>query len=403
MPNHRHLIDQVARLTEIATDSPHLAHQESKTASLAHQKQMVGGIPESELTTLGKGIAVAANLDPSKEVFVRQGPGSRGTWPLATLAHRVLARARVDGPEKALEDFIEALAVNRTEVMQVAPIWGLRFKDVIQIDQDLFLYPWGKLPRSSVSETVDNWHQKVRPSAAIVRKISIGPVVSQDESFGGRNRTPDRTPIESAVLCCTLVTDKAVAIVAEWYQGGEDDLLVPDVIGGYSFPAMVHDHQFEVTDDPVEEQAIQPLIKGYFNLKGKANKRASIALRRVNESKSRTLTEDVALDLGIALEALLFPQQEGEISYKLRMRGAFLASNDPTRRKEVYNLLNSFYGLRSKSAHGDLIEQSDASDKLRLTRDLVIELTKKVILHGSFPDESYTDAFLGVKPLDISS
>ncbi len=64
---------------------------------------------------------------------------------------------------------------------------------------------------------------------------------------------------------------------------------------------------------------------------------------------------DQAIDLGIALEALLLhelgKEDRGELRYRLSLRGAWLGGGDEQERAEIQRTLKAVYDLRSRAVH----------------------------------------------------
>jgi len=70
------------------------------------------------------------------------------------------------------------------------------------------------------------------------------------------------------------------------------------------------------------------------------------------ETSDRARAEDQILDLMIAAEALFLPEESGELSYRLALRGAHFLGTELGSRTAVYQFLRNAYAVRSKIAHG---------------------------------------------------
>lgn len=80
----------------------------------------------------------------------------------------------------------------------------------------------------------------------------------------------------------------------------------------------------------------------------------SSAIRRFSQMPDRVGTEDRLIDAVIALEALLSPEKAEEISYRFRLRGAWLlGKGDRTARDDWQARLKDLYDLRSDLVHGN--------------------------------------------------
>jgi hypothetical protein len=76
-------------------------------------------------------------------------------------------------------------------------------------------------------------------------------------------------------------------------------------------------------------------------------------LDRLNAATLQVNPVARAIDLGIALEAvLLHDMQDTEsVSYRLALRGACFLEKLPDRRKQCFNELKQLYALRSQAVH----------------------------------------------------
>jgi hypothetical protein len=93
---------------------------------------------------------------------------------------------------------------------------------------------------------------------------------------------------------------------------------------------------------------------------------------------------DRAIDLGIALEALLLHDSDNaELSYRLRLRGARLLDGDLAARRSTKQLLNDIYKLRSKAVHTGMIpERQEDLDRLKEGISVCARLINIVIENG---------------------
>ncbi len=83
------------------------------------------------------------------------------------------------------------------------------------------------------------------------------------------------------------------------------------------------------------------------------------------------------VDLMISLESLLVPEEEG-IAFKLSQRVANLLGTDAKYRKELFEKVRDFYGLRSKTVHGARVRPKEINLEQQL--DDLREITRKIIL-----------------------
>jgi hypothetical protein len=90
---------------------------------------------------------------------------------------------------------------------------------------------------------------------------------------------------------------------------------------------------------------------------------------------------DKSIDLGIALEALLLhdvkeTKERGELSFRMSLRGAWLAGADENERVEIQRTLKKVYVLRSNAVHGGSV---DTTDKNAATISSGLDLCRRLI------------------------
>ena len=83
------------------------------------------------------------------------------------------------------------------------------------------------------------------------------------------------------------------------------------------------------------------------------------------------------IDLMIALESLLVPEEEG-IAFKLSQRVANLLGPDAATRKHLFQKIKDFYGLRSKVVHGAKARPKEIRAQEQI--DELREITRIIIL-----------------------
>jgi hypothetical protein len=112
-------------------------------------------------------------------------------------------------------------------------------------------------------------------------------------------------------------------------------------------------------------------------IKNAKNKKMLMAIRYWNLSSCSSNYENTVIQLFIALESLLTTDSQ-EVTYKLAHRFAWLSSDDPDKRLEIFSKIKKGYNIRSKTVHGDKLVESDELDLIReihsLSRDLILKI-----------------------------
>jgi hypothetical protein len=83
-------------------------------------------------------------------------------------------------------------------------------------------------------------------------------------------------------------------------------------------------------------------------------RRITVALRHLNQAWLRELPSDVALEIGITIEALLSEPNDplDSISYRIQMRAAVLLGGTVEERDAIAKQISTIYAFRSAAAHG---------------------------------------------------
>ena len=142
------------------------------------------------------------------------------------------------------------------------------------------------------------------------------------------------------------------------------------------------------------------LIRSFEGLSNALQAKLLLALDRLNNAK-KFGGIDRAIDLGIALEALLLDDRASSdpVSLLFRLRGAWLMNpkGDSSRRKELYDLLDDIYAIRSTAVHTGKIKSSGfktkkkAGEILETGTTLCSDLIKRIIQRRSLPDKHEWD------------
>ena len=203
--------------------------------------------------------------------------------------------------------------------------------------------------------------------------------------------------------CLVLVDDSPVSVILSWYQPDDTPLFGGAQGGGIS--ALEHIYRFGVTAKDFDQDSVKSLLSNYFRLDKATRDWLRVPLTRLNSSMVQTRTNkvnDAAIDLGIAMEALLTKERDHDapISYLLRLRGTLLLGGNPDIRRQNYYRIRELYTLRSKAAHGESIAEVikvplgsnrgkrnvSAPELLREGTSLCANMIRQIIQRGEIPD-----------------
>jgi hypothetical protein len=135
------------------------------------------------------------------------------------------------------------------------------------------------------------------------------------------------------------------------------------------------------------DEHVRELVEKYLDLGAHLKKKLAVPIQRLNQALKRLDMVDRAIELGVALEALLVDDRDHDapISYLLRIRGSWLAGGTLEERKENYKLLRDAYDLRSRAVHSGNISKPGADEVLREGSALCANLIRSVIQRGHVP------------------
>jgi hypothetical protein len=87
---------------------------------------------------------------------------------------------------------------------------------------------------------------------------------------------------------------------------------------------------------------------------GQVRRQLDLAAERLALARRRAGDADRAIDISIALEALLGDTKKFDMTYKLSLRAARLLSDERDERIKIRNTVKEFYSLRSRIVHGQV-------------------------------------------------
>jgi hypothetical protein len=323
---------------------------------------------------------------------------------------------RADPPEilRRLEEFV---IKNEVVLHRVDAIWGLHPEQEIQLAEGLRLQSLASLRPSNLRDTLlDADLTKAKPRAAIVQTFIHRPLYFRPPEEPAPFTWDDKHFMSDLSLVLVLLNDSSVVSVAEWYQTTDDRVPVLGTGqggGGTSFgePRIVE----EIAPRAYNEMLASELASGFLGLSSPDRRRITVALRRLNLAGLREMPSDSALELGIAIEALLSEPGDptDSISYRLQTRAAVLLGRSIAEREETAGQVSRLYGLRSAAAHGsDLDGHSRGETRVRVEKrkytarqlaetleagkQLCGRLARRILKLGQFP--SYRRMMLGEAP-----
>jgi len=199
--------------------------------------------------------------------------------------------------------------------------------------------------------------------------------------------------MNDARLILALIIPNASSLVAFW---ANPDAAVPlgDSSAGWQ-STLGQDSGFHApaTLTPTDFERLRDLYLLFCSLNPNHRQHLRLPLERLSRAVRRLDRVDSAIELGIALEALLLndmDEERGELTLRFRLRGARLLGQTPEERAIIYGVLGQVYRLRSHAVHrGTIPEQlggTSAADILGEGSRLAARAIETLIRQGQNPN-----------------
>jgi hypothetical protein len=286
-------------------------------------------------------------------------------------------------PSAAITWCHKVYSTEQADLRYVAEVYGLKVAEPLRFSNGVSLMPLEKLPPSANANAVQSqfhprpgsWNMPTTslPIGAIYEVNGVLGSFQFDTASGVAGVTiehidasgvdawlaaphplvpvrPLSDELERTIRAFTLV-DGAPVVGRSWLEFVDTDLAMAE------FGRISNLRRYEGIEPffpiTVGTDAIE-WVERYIHLAPEVRPQCDIAIERLNLARRRHSPGDKAIEGGICLEALLGPDTNQEITYRLRLRSAFLLSSDLNGRREISNAVKEFYKLRSATVHGSL-------------------------------------------------
>jgi hypothetical protein len=328
----------------------------------------------------------------------------------------------VDRACGALSDFLKRDDIPCKMILMVS---GVELLSSGSIGQNLELVHVASLPEPSMLDSIAPAKERaeelldlgfdlelamqvleITPTAAIVGRCTVSPQFRDQQAQQPPKRKSDFKELESlaldaARLMVLLVEGDVAPIPSHTLGPWEEWVPCSGVTGdwGQRHPRAAMNHMTKLAVSESHRADWRSLLDQFVGL-GKQDKRAvTTALDRLATSVHEDQLEDSAIDLGIALEALLLSSHSGGGEFKLAfsLRGSWWLGTTPGERIELFALLQWLYKQRSQAAHGDRLDSQfrnhegqdvPSHQALTIGRDLCRRVIRRTLELGGFPDWS---------------
>jgi len=338
-----------------------------------------------------------------------QVPGGYNTVSSERVARQVVSRAREEGVDSAIDALARFLAQQETPGRIVMLISSIELESTAMLGSGVEIFPVDALQSNTYSILKEDIYSKFenipqdlsanKPSAALLLSHVVRPAF--DDEFTADDRYVEALQtLEDARRCFTFFGPSTPMTVAHWWEGELDPLHFGfyGIFGSQGIELVGQGHSHRMTDAELDK------YRAYWGAFGKLPLKQQRVLRvvldRLNRALRRWGSVDMAIELGIAMEAFFLSDldETTELSYRLRLRSAWWLGADKKARRELLQWAGVVYGCRSRAVHtGYLAERlgepakyrgQDTRVFLRAACQRVLEAVALALERGGMPDWS---------------
>jgi hypothetical protein len=316
---------------------------------------------------------------------------------LPQLARWLIKRAMEVGAEETVGDLQRYVSSPHYSVEETCLLSGVMPTEATEIADGIAFMPFSVLRESphkklfTPAVTDLHWDRAV-PSAALVCHTEYPKKHGTGASWKMAAITTRHDEMSDIRRLMTLFGPSSSVVMAMW-SIPEPWVPLSGSNFGWSYPfpegRLTGDREM-APDDVMRLRDLYSLFKA---LQESERAHLRIPLDRLNRAILKVFTPtDSAIDLGIALESLLLndlDDDRGELTFRLRLRGARLVADTLEERKEVDRLLRDVYKARSIAVHsGRLPERIGASTVPKLLEDgrRLASRAIEIIIRGGAPN-----------------
>lgn len=328
-----------------------------------------------------------------------QMPPSDGIHKMVALS--LIRYAEKFSEEETLFAVIKFLECEEISGYFVLAINGISVKREIVFKEELRLLPFNEIPDSynkayytPSSVSTDFWHPvmmpiemlrarenkstafnhdgKIKPTAALVYSLPT----PKNKWMSMEDKRDIIEKLKSLCYLLTLCGPASPRPISFWWQPEPWLYCWLSSSEGLSLEEfdLINIKTQELTLDDTE---ISLLTKNFLSLGDNSIKRLLIPLERLNAAILRKDTVNKAIELGIAIESLFInDDKKNELSFKIKIRAAFLLGKSADERFEIAELFRNLYGYRSSAVHGAKINAQKIKD---IKKDLELGIQYMVL------------------------
>lgn len=305
---------------------------------------------------------VVWSLPPFHEggILFSEGSGSGlGFHPQAVARFLLRTVRRGFTPEQAVAHLAAVLRIEQAECLAVLPLWGVEIDGPIDLVAGLSLLPFADLPEShgktwverASAGSFDAYLPLAAPPCALCYRYSVSPVFIRASTAPELPSQP--LPIErlaEAVLPLALVGPSGPVAGPSWTQ------YLNQTLEQTKLGLLMHGRLTESISDifrrnvRLSSDEVRSAVSEYLATTNQTRSRLRLSLTRFSRAMTRRDPGDKALDLAIALEALL-TDGAGDNTFRTALRAGLLTEGSPSDRVRTRAVVTAVYSVRSAVVH----------------------------------------------------
>lgn len=342
---------------------------------LAWQMTNEANVDEVQRLKVHEALCQHADIAPLMGAHVNCGINSQKLIP-ENIAKWLLTRAFQSGANEAVKKFRAFLDSQHCEVEEYLAFSGLETDAPITLTADIDLIPITDVPESlaTILSTDPDWSDFGRNAKGHVRRRTVVAMNSFGKSKWHTDphiatvvlrirhkRSPKllAAPIDitnslgkllDTVLVLAAATSTAMFPVMHWFSTTPATPL--SGVSGWSRWFQLDAIRPFATTKGIESE-IAKTVAAWEALPSHVKSNLTIPLDRLNRAPAAPSAVDCAIELGVALEALLLtePEPNAQLALSFRLRGAWLLGETLDKRRELFKNFRDIYNCRSSAVH----------------------------------------------------
>lgn len=265
--------------------------------------------------------------------------------------------------DEAVADLQAVLSADNAECLTVLALWGTKVDAPIDLGENVTLVPFASIPDSATKSWIKGASDhhvghgyvptlfRTSPTCALCYGFTASPVwIRGNAAMPDPKRPVPSEQLREVALALALVGPCSPVSGPSWTQ--YLDPRIEEAKSGVMMSTTLMDvvpHTFGETVR-LQPELVREVVGDYLSTSGGVRVRLQRSLTRFNRAMRWHDSGDKALDLAIALEALL-TDDAGENTFKTALRAGLLMEGSTSERTRARAIVSAVYSVRSAVVH----------------------------------------------------